>query len=242
MRISRVFTASPLAPGAHIELDARAARYVAQVLRLRRGQYLTLFNGDGSDWSAELTRCDRQGCAARIAERLTTEPAARHTLHLGIGVSRGERMDCAIQKSVELGVTAITPLLTERSVVRLDATRVQKRLGHWRGIVTAACEQSGRSRLPALHPITPLSQWLDGHDSGLLLYHQATASLTALPPPTGGINLLVGPEGGLNEHERTHAVTQGFTPVRLGPRVLRTETAPLAALAVIQALWGDFRA
>ena len=222
-------------------LDPRAARYVGQVLRLRPGQHLTLLKGDGNDWAAELLRCDRRDGSVRIVERLATETPPGRSLHLGIGLSRGDRMDVAIQKSVELGVTAITPLLTDRSVVQLDDRRRAKRAAHWRGVMIGACEQSGRSRLPDLYPVTPLTTWLAEHRGGLLLHHGAAATLASLPPPTGDITLLIGPEGGLAESERRRAQTARFTAVRLGPRILRTETAPLAALAAIQALWGDFR-
>lgn len=241
MRLSRVFLEGTFETGDRVELDARAARYVGQVLRLRPGQRLTLFNGDGNDWSAELLVCSRRDCRVRIIERLATEPPPRRALHLGIGLSRGDRMDVAIQKSVELGVSAITPLLTRRSVVQLDDERRARRLAHWRGVVIGACEQSGRSRLPDLHPVTPLDAWLAEHPGGLMLHHGATATLATLPPPTGDITLLIGPEGGLAESERRQAHAAHFIPVRLGPRVLRAETAPLAALAAVQILWGDFR-
>ena len=241
MRVSRVFTDSQLAPGARIDFDPRTTRYIAQVLRLRKGQGITLFNGAGSDWAAELQSCSKASCSAQVIECLTTEPPAVRSLHLGIGLSRGERMDFAIQKSVELGITAITPLVTEHGVVQLDAAREQKRLAHWHGIIVAACEQSGRSRLPSLNPVTPIAAWLKDCLGGLLLYHRANTSLAELEHAPESLNLLIGPEGGLSKQERTMAEARQFIPVRLGPRVLRTETAPIAALAVIQARWGDFR-
>lgn len=241
MRLSRIFLDTQLQAGTRVTLDPRAARYAGQVLRLRPGQRLTLFNGDGNDWAAELLTCDRRHCSAQVHERLTAEPRPDRALHLGIGISRGDRMDTAIQKSVELGVTAITPLRTERSTIQLDDERCAKRVTHWRGVTIAACEQSGRSRLPNLHPATSLSTWLAEHQGGLLLHPTATATLATLPPPTGDITLLIGPEGGLAESEQYQARAAGYTAIRLGPRILRTETAPLAALAAIQALWGDFR-
>ncbi len=222
-------------------LDDRAARYVLQVLRLRSGHPLTLFNGDGRDWSATLEHCHRRTCRARVIELLSDEQPARLSVHLGIGVSRGERMDLVVQKAVELGVTAITPLQATRSVVQLDSDRASKRLQHWRGVLISACEQSGRSRLPVLHPIGDVSLWVKAQSAGLLLDHRATSSLTELEAPNRDIALLVGPEGGLSDAERELAVSEGFTSVRLGPRILRTETAPLAALAAIQTLWGDYR-
>jgi len=160
---------------------------------------------------------------------------------LGVGISRGERMDFAIQKSVELGVFAITPLLTERGVVQLRAERQAKRMAHWQGVLVSACEQSGRSRMPTLHPSATLGDWLATQRDGLMLYHRAADTLASVPHPGSSLKLLVGPEGGLSEEERAMALASGFRGVRLGPRVLRTETAPLAAIAAIQALWGDFR-
>jgi 16S rRNA (uracil1498-N3)-methyltransferase len=170
------------------------------------------------------------------------EPPAPLAIHLGLGVSKGERMDFALQKAVELGVSSIAPLFTERSVVRLSGDRLGKREAHWRGVVIAACEQSGRRRLPALHPARSLETWLSqAHPFPLLLHHRGGLPLPSLPPPGASLSLLIGPEGGLADGERSHAEHAGFASVRLGPRILRTETAPLAALAVVQALWGDLR-
>ena len=241
MRTTRLYVDQPLTSGAELELGERAARYVSQVLRLRSGQTLTLFNGDGRDFHARLDQCGRRNCRAHVDEVLSTEPPASLQIHLGIGISRGERMDLAVQKSVELGVTAITPLMTERSVVQLRATRVEQRLAHWRGIMINACEQSGRSLLPELHAPCAPADWIEGNRPGLLLYHRAEQTLATLPPPTGTLNLLTGPEGGLSESERLLAEHSGFVAVRMGPRVMRTETAPIAALAAVQTLWGDFR-
>lgn len=241
MRVARIFVDRPLAERKTIALDGRAARHVQQVLRLRTGQSIMLFSGDGEDWSAEILRNDRGGTVARVIERCRSEPPPRLSLHLGIGISRGERMDFAIQKSVELGVTAVTPLRTERTVVQLDPERAARRHAHWYGIVIAACEQSGRSRLPALNPVIDLAPWLSLPRTGLMLDHRAPRALVDTEWQSDSIDLLIGPEGGLAASERDQAIDTGLIPVRLGPRVLRTETAPLAALAAIQALWGDFR-
>lgn len=241
MRFARIFTAQRLQTGADVTLDPRARRHVSQVLRLRPGDRLVLFNGDGTDFDARLTRCDRRACQVRLGAVSREEPASALQVHLGLGLSRGERMDFAIQKAVELGVDAITPLLSERSVVQLDDTRREKRLAHWTGIVISACEQCGRSRLPPVHPPSSLAGWLEGRPGGLLLYHRAGRSLPDLPALRGPVNLLIGPEGGLSDIEREHALAGGFVAVRMGPRILRTETAPIAALAAIQVLWGDFR-
>ena len=151
-------------------------------------------------------------------------------------------MDFTVQKAVELGVASITPLLTERSVVRLDGVRLEKRLRHWRGVLIAACAQSGRRQLPSLFPPQPLPRWIATEPrGGLLLDHRFDRLLTDIPPPSESISLLIGPEGGLTDRERDMAHQAGLTGVRLGPRILRTETAPLASIAAIQALWGDYR-
>lgn len=241
MRIPRVFVDQELRSGATLSLDGRAARYVTQVLRLRDGQTLTLFDGNGSDYRATVTRASKRECGVAVGELASTEAPGRLLVHLGIGVSRGERMDFAIQKAVELGVAAITPLFTERCVVRLAGERLQQRLMHWHGVVISACEQCGRSRLPQVTAPTSLDDWLAAHPRGLVLQHRGDATLATLPPPATPLPLLIGPEGGLTDDEVAQARAAGFTPVRLGPRILRTETAPLAALAAIQALWGDFR-
>ncbi len=241
MRTSRLFIDRQLTSGADLDLDERAARYINQVLRLRSGQTLILFNGDGRDFSARLDRCGRRSCRVQVNEVVSTEAPGALQIHLGIGVSRGERMDFAIQKAVELGVTAITPLMTERSVVQLRGDRVEQRMSHWQGILISACEQSGRSLLPLLHTPCAPAEWIDDHHPGLLFYHRAEQTLATLAPPDGPLNLLIGPEGGLSEAERQLAERGGFVAVRMGPRVMRTETAPIAALAAAQALWGDFR-
>jgi len=241
MRASRIFTDQQLLPGNQVTLNASACRYISQVLRLRVGQSLVLFDGSGCDYEAELTASRRGSCTVQIVGEMSREQPPELELHLGIGISRGERMDFAIQKSVELGIDKITPLFTQRSMVQLKADRRDKRLAHWLGVVRSACEQSGRSLLPQLNPPATLSDWLAGHPGGLMLHHKASQTLATQPAPEGKLNLLIGPEGGLNEAERLQAIACGFTGVRLGPRVLRTETAPIAALAAIQVLWGDFR-
>lgn len=241
MRVSRLYLDEPLSTGQEIGLDPRGRRYVQQVLRLRAGQALTLFNGDGDDYAAELLSADRNDCRVRIGPVVRTEPAAALRIQLAIGISRGERMDFAIQKSVELGVHSVTPLHTARSLVQLEGDRLERRLAHWRGVIVSACEQSGRCRIPTLHTPMPLDDWLDTRPQGLLLFHAAEQALADLPSPAGDISLLIGPEGGLSGEERERALSAGLVAVRLGPRVLRTETAPLAALAAIQVLWGDLR-
>ena len=240
MRIPRIYVDLPLEPGAALELPPAQTRHLTQVLRLPPDAPLVLFNGDGCDYPGQLTRADRGGSSVRVGTPEAAEPTAPLDIHLALGVSKGERMDYALQKSVELGVGRITPLFTERSQVHLSGPRLERRLDHWRGILIGACEQSGRRRLTHLAPAATYSDWLSNHvGGGLLLDPEGARPLTALPAPGATITLLIGPEGGLGPRERASARARGFEGVRLGPRILRTETAPLAAIAVIQALWGD---
>ncbi|AHF05229.1 16S rRNA methyltransferase [Marichromatium purpuratum 984] len=240
MRIPRVHVDQPLTADADCALPSGPARHLAQVLRLGPGAEVVLFDGSGHDFPATIAHSGRDGVAVRLGAPGLAEPAPRLEIHLALGVSKGERMDFALQKAVELGVTRITPLRTERSVVRLDGARLARRLDHWRGVIVSACEQSGRRRLPRLDDLQALPDWLPaGWPGGLILDPRAERALTTLTPPETGVTLLIGPEGGLSEREINQARAQGFTGVRLGPRVLRTETAPLAAIALIQGLWGD---
>lgn len=242
MGTPRLYVDLPLATGRELDLPPEAAAHVARVLRLRAGEPVLLFNGDGRDFAATLLAVQRQDVRVLVGDCGEVEAAPVLRLHLAVGVSRGERMDFVIQKAVELGVAGIRPLFTERSVVRLDAERLARRHAHWHGVLVAACEQSGRRRLPRLHEAQALADWLPTvAGTALLLDPRAERSLATLPAPHGEVTLLVGPEGGLSADERARAVRSGLVAVRLGPRILRTETAPLAALAAMQVLWGDLR-
>ena len=242
MGAPRIYVDLPLAPGRDVVLPADAAAHLTRVLRLRVDEAVVLFNGDGRDYAGRLLAVHRHEVRVRIEAAGDAEPDPPLHLHLAVGVSRGERMDYVIQKAVELGVATIRPLFTERSVVRLDAERLDRRHEHWHGVLVAACEQSGRRRLPRLHPAQALADWVPTvAGTALLLDPQAACSLADLPAPHGEATLLVGPEGGLCADEHARASRSGFVPVRLGPRILRTETAPLAALAAMQVLWGDLR-
>lgn len=240
MRLPRVFIEQSLAPGANVALPEGQSLHLTQVLRLQAGARLVLFNGDGHDYPAHLA--GQKGRPTVVVEgRGPAEPAVRLEIQLAVGVSKGERMDLVVQKAVELGCSRIMPLFTERSVVRLANERLERRMAHWRGVLIGACEQSGRRRLPQLDRAADFEAWIQGFsEGGLLLDPRGTRALVTLPRPESRVTLLVGPEGGLSPRERRQALDRGFLPVRLGPRVLRTETAPLAAIATIQALWGDF--
>ncbi|MGC2520639.1 MAG: 16S rRNA (uracil(1498)-N(3))-methyltransferase [Burkholderiales bacterium] len=236
----RFFVPMALSPGAEIELPERAARHVA-VLRLCHGDAMTLFNGDGGEFEAELTRVSKDAARARVVLGRTIERESPLAITLAQCVSSGDRMDVTLQKSTELGVARIVPLASERSIVRLSHERADRRVAHWRGVVTAACEQCGRNRVPEVAAIMDFDAFLAGTTSDalrLLLAPDAAQDLKTLDPARA-VTLLVGPEGGLSPAERQRAESRGFVPVRFGPRVLRTETAPLAVIAAMQALWGD---
>ena len=239
----RFFCPPPLAPGAEIALPRDAAHHAARVLRLSSGSRVTLFDGTGGECTAELHLDDR-GVTARVAARHAVERESPLSITLVQGVAASDRMDYAIRKAVELGATAIVPVTTARSVSRIDRERAPRRVEHWRQIVIAACEQCGRNRLPAVHPPCDLRAWLREASSAalrLLPMPEARAGLSQLEPPQGAIDLLVGPEGGLTAEESDAALAAGFRAVRLGSRILRTETVAPAALAALNALWGDWR-
>jgi 16S rRNA (uracil1498-N3)-methyltransferase len=226
-----------------LRLDEAASRHLARVLRLASGHPVVLFDGEGRRADARIDTVSRGQVAVRVEAVSAPAPEPALKVTLAQGIARGERMDYALQKAVELGVHRLVPLATERSVVQLRGERLARRTAHWRAVVVASCEQSQWPHLPRLEPLRDLGAWLaEAAGPGILLDPTAEATLPDLPPPAGTLNLLVGPEGGLSAREVTLATQAGFRRVRLGPRVLRTETAPLAALAAVQALWGDFRA
>lgn len=241
MRLSRLYLSQALSAHCQIAADAAVCHYVRDVLRLRKGDALCLFNGRGGEYDGTLLETGRQG--VKLAVGAWRERHSESPLHteLGLGISRGERMDYAIQKAVELGVTRIVPLHTEHTVVRLTGERRKQRCQHWQKIAIAACEQSGRCRIPEVAEPMTLGAWLAGQ-TGLRLFcdpraGQGLAQLAA--PDDRHVCLLSGPEGGFAEDERHLARDSGFLPIRLGPRVLRSETAALAVLAAAQLLWGD---
>lgn len=237
----RLYCDLALSPGAEIVLPEAAARHAVSVLRLQAGDALNLFNGEGGEYSASIIAVNKRETRARLLEFHATERESPVDITLALGISAGERMDYSLQKATELGVSAIQPLATERSVVKLAGERADKRLQHWQHVVIAACEQCGRNRVPAVAPVQKLFAYLADVDRSkrlLMLSPDANAPLKRVAPATGVI-LLIGAEGGLAPAEYQAAEARGFEPVKLGPRILRTETAPVAALAVLQALWGD---
>lgn len=245
MRLNRLYTPLALQPGATAWLDGQAASHAARVLRLRAGAALTLFNGDGWDYPGTIASVADARVEVALQDRVAVPSESPLALTLVQGVSRGERMDLVMQKGTELGVARFVPVLTARSVVRLDARQAARRAAHWQSVVVGACEQCGRARLPQLDAPQALDEWLarpaqDGTQR-LLLAPGAVSSLAGTPPAGGAIELLLGPEGGLDDAERAAAVAAGYAPRSLGPRILRTETAALAAIVALQATIGDLR-
>jgi 16S rRNA (uracil1498-N3)-methyltransferase len=240
MRLTRVFSNRSLAAGHEITLGAPAAAHVGRVLRLGAGAQLTVFDGTGGEYPATIIESRGAVLRVRLGEHRAIERESPLKVTLAQGLARGERMDWVLQKATELGVAVLAPLVTERSVVKLDARQAGKRLQHWRGVAIAACEQCGRNRLPEIRAAAPFSDWLATARDGtrLLLDASATAGLKSIATMPA-VTLLIGPEGGLSPAERALAVDAGFKPVRMGPRVLRTETAAIAALSALQALLGD---
>lgn len=243
MRTIRIHVDQPLAEAQELSLPSQAGEHVARVLRLGEGAPLVLFNGDGRDYTAVVTQVGKREVRARIEGMQAVANESPLPLTLAQGIARGEKMDMIVQKATELGATCIAPLLTERSEVRLDPARAEKRLVHWRAVAASACEQSGRARVPVILPAQPLEAWLaslpgDGALRMALLPDGSQSPRSLTFGAAGGL-LVTGPEGGLGERDVASLLDAGFTGLRLGPRILRTETAGLAALAALQALHGD---
>lgn len=242
--MTRIHLPAALAAGDETELPPGAARRIARVLRMRAGERVTAFDGAGREYAAVITRVDRRAVRIRVESVRPVDRESPLAVTLAQGVSRGERMDYTVQKAVELGVARVEPVLTGRGVVRLDRARGREKAAHWQAIAAGACEQCGRNRVPEVALPVAFGEWLARRREGpatpgLLLDPARGARLRELAAPAAGVTLLAGPEGGLTEAERDAALAAGCAAVRLGPRVLRTETAALAALAAMQALWGD---
>jgi 16S rRNA (uracil1498-N3)-methyltransferase len=233
-----------LQAGAEAQLDDNAAQHVGRVLRMQPGQALSLFNGDGHDYPTLIASASKKNVTVQVQQPTANDSESALEIVLGQTLSKGDRMDYAVQKATEMGVSRIVPLSTERCEVRLKGDREDKRLSHWRSVAISAAEQCGRARVPDILPVMNITEWLEYSqrcDLRLVLHHRTEKSLNSLSKPNS-IALMIGPEGGLSADEITQAEKSGFLPVSLGPRVLRTETAPVAAMALCQWLWGDFGA
>lgn len=242
MRQSRIHTSQPLISVDSVELAGPASHYLTRVLRLSRGDPVTLFNGDGNDYSGEIS--DIQAQRVRISIIGSMNPGNESPLKITLvqAICRGERMDNALQKATELGVFCIQPLMTQRVGVRLDGSRLVKRISHWQKVVTSACEQSGRAFIPEVRKPLSITGWLSDVDESRLLVLDpvADSKLSGLSIVGDSISIMVGPEGGFTNEELEQLCVNGVLAVSLGPRVLRTETAGPAAIAVLQSKTGGF--
>ncbi|HEX4503976.1 MAG TPA: 16S rRNA (uracil(1498)-N(3))-methyltransferase [Scandinavium sp.] len=241
MRIPRIYHPEFIAAGSQIALSEDAANHVGRVLRMGAGQAIQLFDGSNQVFEAEITQADKKSVRVNVLSAETDDRESPLHIHLGQVMSRGEKMEFTIQKSIELGVSLITPLFSERCGVKLDAERLNKKLQQWQKIAIAACEQSGRNVIPEIRPAMDLEQWCAEEESGLKLnlHPRASASINTLPQPVERVRLLIGPEGGLTADEIAMTARYAFTDILLGPRVLRTETTALTAITALQVRFGD---
>lgn len=241
MRIPRIFTQQALLTGELVQLEEAASHHLSKVLRMQAGRELVLFNGSGGEYAASIYEVGKKQVVVRVAEHTADNRASPLQLELAIGISRGERFEWVLQKATELGVTKITPLITERTEVKISGDRQEKTMDRWQHILISACEQCQRNLLPELAQPQQFAEWLTTVNSDLrfVLHHRDSKTLPAEQRPHS-VTLLIGPEGGLNESEIAQAAERNFDALTLGPRVLRTETAPVAAISLVQYLWGDF--
>jgi 16S rRNA (uracil1498-N3)-methyltransferase len=242
-RIPRIYSPPPLRQGAVLELRADAFQHLVRVLRLGPGDAIRLFDGQGLEFEARLEAVGRRSAQVRIGTGSPASVESPLEVILAQAISRGDRMDYALQKAAELGVSEIVPIVSARSRIPTDSDRIQRKRTHWQGVIAAACEQSGRAYIPPLQAVRTLPDWLEAGllagVQGLVLDPGAEAGLNDCPRPQGPVAVLIGPESGLTDDELAQARGRGLRPVRLGPRILRTETAGVAVLAALQVLWGD---
>lgn len=240
MRVPRVYLPE-LPRSGPVELTGPPHHYLVNVLRLEPGRPLIVFDGKGREGEAVLTSAGKRAGVIEVQSCREISRESPLPTHLAVGVSRGERFDWVLQKATELGVTAITPLWTERTEVKLKGDRLEKKFEHWQQILVSACEQCQRNQLPQLQSTQPLAEFVNKQDSSLrLILHPGGAKTLGELLRPEALTLLIGPEGGLSDTETELALNNGYNPISLGPRILRTETAPLAVLACAQLLWGDF--
>lgn len=241
MRTIRSYIDCPLAPGFELALPESTSNHVVRVLRLEPGELFHLFNGDGHDYPAEILSTEKRGARVRIVSRVAVGNESPLRIHLYQSIARGEKMDWILQKATELGVAAFTPMLSERTEVKLDQERSDKRLTHWHGVVRSACEQSGRALIPVIHPPVNVNRLaLVGQSQGYYLQPGTGQRLADLPlAPALETALAIGPEGGFSERDMQQLQNAGFKGLSLGPRILRTETAGIAAVAALQSRFGD---
>jgi 16S rRNA (uracil1498-N3)-methyltransferase len=241
MRTPRLYSQQRMTIDQKLALDKSACNYLASALRMTEGQEIYLFNGEGGEYKAEILSLNKNKGDALITQFVAVDRESPLQIHLAIGISRGDRMDWLVQKATELGVQQITPLFTERTEVKLSEARIEKKRGHWQKIAISACEQCQRNMIPTINKPLNLDQWLQSTEKGhkVVLHHRTEKSIAQLQKSLSKLILLVGPEGGLSDTEINVAQLRGYIAAKIGPRVLRTETAPLAAISIAQSLWGD---
>ncbi len=241
MRLPRFYVNAELSEASVVELPKETSHYVRQVLRLREGSLVILFNGSGGEFKGKISINNKKTTVLldEFSDHAVESPVH---IHLGQGISRGEKMDYVVQKAVELGVAEITPLFTERCGVKLDEERAEKRLDHWQKIIISACEQSGRNKIPRIYAPCEISDWIaQRNESYRLICHPGLLSNNNVTAAINSVAVLIGSEGGFTEAEVADAMAHDFKSLALGPRVLRTETAAVAALTKLQISWGDMR-
>ncbi len=243
MRINRVFLSLPLQINTNYDISNQAAHYLSRVLRLKQGYLFHAFNGEGGEYVCEVTRVDKKSLQFKALRFLNIDKEAPLSITLIQGISRGDRMTYAIQKAIELGVSHIWPVITEHCETPLKGEQADKKRNHWQALANSACEQCGRNRIVKIKPVTLLKVVLPTLNSEckLVLDASSNATIRHITEQPSNVSLLIGPEGGLRTDEIDYAVTHGFHAIRMGPRILRTETATAAALSAIQVLWGDFK-
>ncbi len=244
MSPTRLFSPVPLGPNSRFKLDNSQSRYLARALRLRPGDSLTVFDGSGGEYSAKIVLMDKSSIDIETVDFVDSSTESPLSVCLVQCISKGERMDTVVQKATEIGVQRISPVLSDYSVVKLDSNKAAKRHEHWQKIAQSACEQCGRNNVPRIDDVTSLTTWHEENQgdsaSRLIFLPGAATPLSSVSPSESGMTLLIGPEGGFSEAEQERARGMGFKPVVLGPRILRTETAAIAAISSVQTLWGDF--
>ena len=241
MRIPRIYLPLSLTSEQLFELTDHAFQHTVKVLRMKQDSKIIVFDGKGNEYDASLQQISKKNAFIKTGQAIEKCSESNLAIHLGLGISKGDRMDFAIQKAVELGVTEITPLFTEHCIVNLDEKRTQKKMKHWQGIIISACEQSGRSVMPKLNMSMDLMEWSKQiQDTSLIFDPLATKTLKDIQPKNKNINITIGPEGGLSKTEISEITKESnFHAVKFGPRILRTETAAVSSITAIQLLWGD---
>lgn len=241
MPITRLYHPNPIVPGETIGLDKNSSHHLIRVMRTKKDSDVILFNGDGFEYAATLLDENLKSCSVLVSKKVRTQRESPVRIILLQGISRSDRMDVCIQKSTELGVNAIVPVICERTITKLKDNRAEKKIIHWQQVIISACEQSGRCAIPELQPIATYTQALQAADSSckLVLAPDSKTGLGNIQTPGDDIYILVGPEGGLTRNEIKFACDMNFKEIQLGPRILRTETTGPACIAAIQTLWGD---